>query len=98
MQYDYNKPYKGKIRWFDSLRGEGLVRMENGESIFIERSAILVGDDKYEYSEKNEAILDKHVYQGQEVYVRVLQDSHFTAISWYLPADPAEACAYLDDL
>ena len=98
MSYDYNKRYKGTIRWFDTLRGEGLVRMENGESIFIERSCILPAGDRYKYTEENEAFLEEHVYQGQEVFVRVLEDSHFTAIDWYVPVDSNEAERYLDAL
>jgi len=89
---------KAKVRWFDTLRGEGLVRLPDGESVFIERSAILPDTNKYQFSDENEAFLDKHVYQGQEVMVQVIEDSHFTQVCNYIPVDENEAREYMADV
>lgn len=35
-----NKTHQGKIRWFDTLRGEGLVRLSNGVSVYCHFSTI----------------------------------------------------------
>lgn len=90
--------YKATVRWFDSLRGEGMIRLPDGTSVFFERSVVLPEADKYVYGDRQTDFLDTHVYAGQEVYVRVHEDSHYRQIDWFLPADPKECWNYLEAL
>jgi cold shock protein len=59
----------GKVRWFDELKGEGVIRDENGKSYFVHYSAI----DKKKSNFKS---LEK----GKEVKFQLLEDSHFTQV------------------
>jgi len=58
----------GKVRWFDDLKGEGLIRDEHGNSFYVHYSAI--------ESNKKRKTLKK----GKEVKFQLLEDSHYTQI------------------
>lgn len=58
----------GTVRWFDELKGEGVIRDENGNSFFVHYSAI--------ETEKKR----KNLKQGKEVKFQLLVDSHFTQV------------------
>lgn len=58
----------GTVRWFDDLKGEGLIRDESGNSFYVHYSAI--------ESEKKRKTLKK----GKEVKFQLLEDSHFTQV------------------
>jgi CspA family cold shock protein len=58
----------GTVRWFDELKGEGVIRDENGNSFFVHYSAI--------ETEKKR----KNLKQGKEVKFQLLEDSHFTQV------------------
>lgn len=58
----------GTVRWFDDLKGEGLIRDEKGNSHFVHYSAI--------ETDKKRKTLKK----GKEVKFQLLVDSHFTQV------------------
>ncbi len=58
----------GTVRWFDDLKGEGVIRDENGNSHFVHYSAIET-DKKH-----------KTLKKGKEVKFQLLEDSHFTQV------------------
>ncbi len=58
----------GIVRWFDDLKGEGLIRDESGNSFYVHYSAI--------DSDKKRKTLKK----GKEVKFQLLEDSHFTQV------------------
>jgi cold shock CspA family protein len=58
----------GTVRWFDDLKGEGLIRDENGNSFYVHYSAI-------ETDKKR-----KSLKKGKEVKFQLLEDSHFTQV------------------
>ena len=59
---------EGKVRWFDDLRGEGLVRDEEGNSYFVHYSTII--------SDKKRKTLKK----DKKVKFKLIEDSHFTHV------------------
>lgn len=59
----------GKVRWFDELRGEGLIRGDCGESYYVHYSSIK--------STKKRKTLKKDT----SVRFKLLEDSHFTYVS-----------------
>ena len=58
----------GTVRWFDELKGEGVIRDENGKSFYVHYSAI--------ETEKKRKTLKK----GKEVKFQLLEDSHFVQV------------------
>lgn len=58
----------GVVRWFDDLKGEGLIRDEQGRSFYVHYSAI-------ETDKKR-----KTLKAGKEVKFQLLEDSHFTQV------------------
>lgn len=58
----------GKVRWFDDLRGEGLVRDDEGHSYFVHYSTI-ISDKKHKTLKKN-----------KKVKFKLIRDSHFTHV------------------
>jgi cold shock CspA family protein len=58
----------GTVRWFDDLKGEGLIRDEKGNSFYVHYSAI--------ETDKKRKSLNK----GKEVKFQLLEDSHFTQV------------------
>lgn len=58
----------GKVRWFNDLKGEGLIRDEEGNSFYIHYSAI--------ESKKRWKTLKKN----GNVRFQLLEDPHFTQI------------------
>lgn len=58
----------GTVRWFDELKGEGVIRNEKGESFFVHYSAI-------ETDRKRRSLK-----KGKEVKFQLLEDSHFTQV------------------
>ena len=58
----------GVVRWFDELKGEGLIRDEQGRSFYVHYSAI--------ESDKKR----KTLKPGKEVKFQLLEDSHFTQV------------------
>jgi hypothetical protein len=71
-----------KIRWFDRLSGQGLVRLNTGESIYIHWTAIvnpkLYGWDLQD--DKIQAMLSD-VIPSADCYVNVHRDSHYNQIN-----------------
>lgn len=58
----------GIVRWFDDLKGEGLIRDKGGRSYYVHYSAI--------ESKKSRKSLSK----GREVQFQLLEDSHFIQV------------------
>jgi cold shock CspA family protein len=58
----------GTVRWFDDLKGEGLIRDQNGNSFYVHYSAI-------ETDKKR-----KSLKKGTEVKFKLLEDSHYTQV------------------
>ena len=58
----------GKVRWFNDLKGEGLIRDEEGNSFYIHYSAI--------ESKKRWKTLKKN----RKVRFQLLEDSHLAQI------------------
>lgn len=61
---------KAKIRWFDSLRGTGLVRMPNGDSVNI-HFTVIQGFDKNNYQWPSDEDQERELKNGQVCYVRL---------------------------
>ena len=59
----------GIVRWFDDVKGEGLIRDVKGRSIYVHYSAI--------QSEKKH----KTLTEESEVKFQLLEDSHYTQIA-----------------
>ena len=59
----------GTVRWFDDVKGEGLIRDEKGKSFYVHYSAI--------QSEKKH----KTLTEDSEVKFQLLEDSHYVQIS-----------------
>jgi CspA family cold shock protein len=59
----------GTVRWFDDVKGEGLIRDENGKSFYVHYSAI--------QSEKKH----KTLREESEVKFQLLEDSHYTQVA-----------------
>jgi cold shock CspA family protein len=59
----------GTVRWFNDLRGEGVIRDEDGKSHFVHYSAI-----------ESNAQKRRTLKQGKEVKFQLLEDSHFTQV------------------
>ena len=59
---------EGVVRWFDDMKGEGLVRDHDGNSFYVHHSAII--DSKTKALKKN-----------QKVKFQLIKDSHFTHVS-----------------
>ena len=59
---------KGKVRWFDPVRGEGYLRDENGVSYFINES--ILGDPKN----------SKKLKQNKSVKFKLSEDIHFVEV------------------
>ena len=59
----------GTVRWFDDVKGEGLIRDENGKSIYVHYSAI--------------ESVNKHKTLNEESEVKflLLEDSHYTQVA-----------------
>jgi CspA family cold shock protein len=58
----------GTVRWFDDLKGEGLIRDESGNSFYVHYSAI-------ESDKKRKTLKD-----GKKVKFQLLEDSHFIQV------------------
>lgn len=58
----------GVVRWFDDLKGEGVIRDGSGQCFYVHYSAI--------DSDKKRKTLKK----GKEVRFQLLEDSHFVQI------------------
>jgi cold shock CspA family protein len=76
---------KAKIRWFDTVSGQGLVNLPNGESIYMHWSALLDtrnGKRGFVVSEEIEAELLEigANIKGADCLVTVTRDSHYSAI------------------
>ena len=59
----------GKVRWFDEVKGEGLVRGEDGQSFYVHYSAI---DSKKK---------SKNLKENKKVKFQIVEDSHYIQIS-----------------
>lgn len=64
---------KGKVRWWDSLRGEGLIRDTKGDSYRINWQAIA-----------DQPRGNRDLTQGENVVFTLLIDSHYTAIDYLI--------------
>ena len=60
---------EGKVRWFDELKGEGLVRDKEGNSYFVHYSTIRSKSKR------------KSLEKDKNVHFKLLKDSHFTYVS-----------------
>ena len=60
---------EGSVRWFDDLKGEGLVRDGEGNSYYVHYSSI-ESDRKRKTLKKNE-----------KVRFQLIKDSHYTHVS-----------------
>ena len=68
------KAEKATVRWFDNFSGEGVVRLENGENIFIHHTAL------YKNFPLKKDFYCRILFPKQNIYVKVFRDSHFTQI------------------
>lgn len=48
MEQYNGKEFTGTVRWFDGMSGEGMVRLDNGQSLYCHFTAI-DGIDKHNY-------------------------------------------------
>jgi hypothetical protein len=62
--------HSGKIRWFDGMTGEGMVRLDDGTNLYLHFSAIYgIDKNNYQWPKVSEqAFLDK--LAGQPVMVQ----------------------------
>ena len=58
----------GTVRWFDDLKGEGIIRDENGTSFYVHYSAIVTDKKR------------KSLTKGKKVKFQLFEDSHFTQV------------------
>ena len=58
----------GVVRWFDDLKGEGLIRDQEGRSFYVHYSAIKTAKKR------------KTLQAGRKVQFQLLEDSHFTQV------------------
>ena len=73
--------YKGKVKWFDSAKGYGFIRREDGSDVFVHHSAIQMGGYKT-LIEGDEVEFD--IVEGQrgpqaDAVTRVKHTTHGTA-------------------
>lgn len=62
------KWYPAKVHWFDNKSGEGMIKLENGENVYIHYSAI-ESDEKW-----------KTLKDGQPCKVQIIEDITFKQI------------------
>lgn len=60
---------EGKVRWFDDLKGEGLIRDEEGNSYFVHYSTINSNENR------------RTLKRNKKVKFKLLEESHFTYVS-----------------
>jgi cold shock CspA family protein len=71
-----NRWIKGKVRWFDNVKGEGLVRdTQTNECYYVHYSAI----------ESDKTI--KELETNQPIIFQLAIDSHYTQVSKLIIAD-----------
>jgi hypothetical protein len=75
-----NNPVIGKLRWFDAMRGEGMVEVNN-ESFYLHFTAI-VGIDKnnYHYPTKTDQILLENLNNGDPCKVTIYENMYLKQI------------------
>lgn len=71
---------KGNIRWFDELKGEGLIRGEDGQSYFISHYSVPGFERAYKRTDKQIERLGELMYKGREVEFSLIEDSHYTMV------------------
>ena len=79
---------KATIRWFDGQRGEGMVRLENGESVYVHFTAFYTPSDRnfhYPTSEAAQDRLNEIFHKDAPVEVEITRDSHYTQVSKIIP-------------
>jgi len=77
MSYSTFENFKGepaKIRWFDNLSGEGMVRLSNGKCVYFHYSSV-------EGSGADRWITFPNSGHDVECEVEILEDSTFTQVS-----------------
>ena len=82
----------GKIRWFDELRGEGQIRLDSGESVFIHFTELVdreLLNGNYHYPNKFVSmILEDNFVAGTSM-------QYIEGIGWrdlyYKPCDPRDS-------
>jgi len=58
----------GTVRWFDDLKGEGVIRDEKGNSFYVHYSAIKTDKKR------------KTLIANKKVKFQLFEDSHFTQV------------------
>ena len=53
---------KGKVKWYDSIKGFGFIESENGEDIFVHRTGL---SNSYEGLQQDEQV-EFDVQQGEK--------------------------------
>jgi len=46
-----DKQMKGTVKWYNSYKGYGFISVEDGNDVFVHRSALPMGTDLYEEDE-----------------------------------------------
>lgn len=69
------------IRWFDALSGEGMVRLNNGRSVYIHFTAIeSINKHNHQWpTDADKTRLSK--IQGQQCLVELIEDTTFVQVS-----------------
>ena len=60
----------GKVRWFDKLKGDGLIRSDQGDSFYFHYSSI----------ESKQKTKHLSLERNQEVQFKLHEDSEFTQV------------------
>ena len=84
------KTHTGKVRWFDNLSGEGMIREANGNSIYIHWSAI--ADKPIQHnSNKTEWYV---LFPGQMVEYSVYSNSYHRQVEKIMKVDKPSQMGY----
>ncbi len=79
------KLQKAKLRWFDAMAGEGMVRLEDGSCVFVHFTAIQddrMTSDNYAYPSKHDQDLFKVIMTNNvDCQVEVYQDENYSQVS-----------------
>ena len=82
LRFGTNKKLNAKVRWFGNRSGEGLVRLENGDCVFVHWSSIAKNlKTKLSKPFRDEKKVWCVLFKDQKIVVDIFKDSHFIQVS-----------------